>query len=121
MKERRTKEQIYYDIMTVIIDTKLSTIKPTKLQLKTRLAYDKLQKYLKVMKLHKLIDSNYNITVKGNSFYHEWTSIIGQVYKLSQMLGYVVVTPGAKEITINQMKKIEECHIMLSDILGERK
>lgn len=119
MKERRTKEQIYYDIITAINELTPSNCKPTKLQQTAGLQYDRIMEHLKSMRTYNLIDSKYNITMKGNAFYHHWTTVIGQVYNVSQLLGYVVVAPGAKKVTIDQMEKIKECNKMLSDIIGD--
>lgn len=117
MKERRTKEQIYYDIMSAIRTIGPKNCKDTHLARVSGLAFNKCKDHYKYMLLNKLVDSHYNITPKGQDFYHEFTNAIAQMYKVSTALGYYSIIPNAKQITVNQMAKLEECYNIMKEIV----
>jgi len=49
VKERRTKTQIFFEVITAVIDDTQNneSVSPTRIQLKCKTSYDKQTKYLK--------------------------------------------------------------------------
>ena len=71
MKERRNKQQIYADILNSINnESQDNDIKITRVQLSSKLSYDKLQKYLIELKKYNLIElkPKTKVTKKGQLF-----------------------------------------------------
>lgn len=109
MNERRTQQQIYYDIMTAIISIqKKEKLKPTVIQLRSKLAYNKCRLYLDRMIRFQLIKNNYKITKKGHNFYEQFTEIIHQVNNLESMLGMNVNLPIPTKLTIDGLEFIQD-------------
>ena len=60
-KEKRTKIQLYFDIISAIIQEQ--DISPTRIQFKCNTSYDKLMKYLQEMERREIIEKNGSIGV----------------------------------------------------------
>jgi len=77
-KERRSKLDIYFDILFAIQqeDTK-EGVKPTIIQYKSGMSYDKVMRHLKVLQEKKLISKKeyYHITEKGHVFLSEYSMV----------------------------------------------
>ena len=78
-KDRRSKIQIFFDIVTAIMDDAQNneTISPTRIQFKCNTSYDKLTKYLEEMEKRKIIQREKSITVteKGMQFHKDYSRI----------------------------------------------
>ena len=77
MKERRTKQQIYSDILHSICNSTDDDLKLTSIQLSSKLAYDKVKEYISYLEKCKLVDSKFGfkITNKGRLFLEKSESI----------------------------------------------
>jgi len=77
-RERRSKLDIYFDILFAIQqeDTK-EGVKPTIIQYKSGMSYDKVMRHLKVLQEKKLISKKeyYHITEKGHVFLSEYSMV----------------------------------------------
>ena len=60
VKEKRTKIQLYFDIISAIIEE--NDISATRIQHKCNTSYDKLMRYLEEMEARKIIVKNTAIT-----------------------------------------------------------
>ena len=67
-REKRTKIQLYFDIISAIIQEE--DISPTRIQFKCNTSYDKLMKYLEEMEKREIIAKHGSIGVsdKGKKF-----------------------------------------------------
>ena len=78
-KERRSKIQLYYDIITAIVeDTQNNdSVSPTRIQFKCNTSYDKLAKYLEEMKERQILEKEkaIKITEKGMKFHKDYAKI----------------------------------------------
>ena len=78
-KERRTKTQIFFDVITAIIDDTQNNelVSPTRIQVKCNTSYDKLTKYLEEMEKRGMIEKEISITVteKGMEFHKDYSRI----------------------------------------------
>jgi predicted transcriptional regulator len=78
-KERRTKTQIFFDIITAVIDDTENneSVSPTRIQFKCNTSYDKLTKYLEEMTKKGMIEKEKSITVteKGMEFQKDYSRI----------------------------------------------
>ena len=78
-KDRRSKIQIFFDIVTAIMDDAQNneTISPTRIQFKCNTSYDKLTKYLEEMEKREIIQREKSITVteKGMQFHKDYSRI----------------------------------------------
>lgn len=71
MRERRTNQQIYVDILSSIeIELRDGNIKLTRIQLASKLSYDKVKKHLLALEKYGLVEHKpvIKITKKGQSF-----------------------------------------------------
>ena len=85
-KERRSKIQLYFDIVSAIVeDTQNNdSVSPTRIQFKCNTSYDKLTKYLEEMKNKEIIDSNeIKVTEKGRQFHKDYSKINDLIQELS--------------------------------------
>ena len=87
VKERRTRIQLYFDIISAIFDEEIDndTISPTRIQFKCNTSYDKLTKYLEEMKNKKIIekDGQIRVTEKGKQFHKDYSKINELIQELS--------------------------------------
>ena len=100
MKERRTLQQIYYDILSAIMqenDNETQKLRFTNIQLSSKISYDKCKEHIKSMKKYDLIKENLCITVKGYNFYEAFTNIIIQVNQLQSLFDCNVRVPAPDE------------------------
>ena len=79
VKERRTKTQIFFDVITAIIDDTRNNelVSPTRIQVKCNTSYDKLTKYLEEMERREMIvkEKSITITEKGMEFHKDYSRI----------------------------------------------
>ncbi len=77
VKERRTKTQIFFDVITAIIDDTQNNelVSPTRIQVKCNTSYDKLTKYLEEMERREMIEKEKSITIteKGMEFHKDYS------------------------------------------------
>ena len=64
-KERRSKIQLYFDIISAIVEDRQSNefVSPTRIQFKCNTSYDKLTKYLIEMENRQIIEREKSIKV----------------------------------------------------------
>ena len=78
-KDRRSKIQIFFDIVSAIIDDTQNneSISPTRIQFKCNTSYDKLTKYLEEMEKKEIIqrEKSIAITDKGMQFHKDYSRI----------------------------------------------
>ena len=78
-KDRRSKIQIFFDIVSAIIDDTQNneSISPTRIQFKCNTSYDKLTKYLEEMAKREIIENEKSITIteKGMEFHKDYSRI----------------------------------------------
>ena len=78
-KDRRSKIQIFFDIVSAIIDDiqNNESVSPTRIQFKCNTSYDKLTKYLEEMAKREIIENEKSITVteKGMQFHKDYSRI----------------------------------------------
>ena len=79
VKERRAKTQIFFDIITAVIDDTQNneSVSPTRIQIKCNTSYDKLTKYLEEMRKRGMIEREKSITVteRGMEFHKDYSRI----------------------------------------------
>jgi predicted transcriptional regulator len=75
-KEKRTKLEIYYDILSAINNESSYGIVPTRIQQNCNMSYDKFSKYLKELEQKGLIHNPKNtITEKGIKLLQDYDKI----------------------------------------------
>ncbi len=85
-KERRTRIQLYFDIISAIFEEEMDNdnISPTRIQFKCNTSYDKLTKYLEEMKSKEIIDNDeIKVTEKGKQFHKDYSKINDLIQELS--------------------------------------
>ena len=86
-KERRSKIQLYYDIISVIVEDSQNNdnVSPTRIQFKCNTSYDKLAKYLEEMKERQILEkeSSIVITQKGMKFHKDYSKINELILEIS--------------------------------------
>lgn len=93
-RERRKKLEIYNDILMAIRDeAQNGEIKPTRVQLRCNLSYDKFSNYLEELTRKDLIKNSLAITPKGQKLLQDYERISQFIKKMQ--LDYV----DTKEIT----------------------
>ena len=79
VKERRSKIQIFFDIVTAVIDDAQNneSVSPTRIQTKCNTSYDKLTKYLEEMEKRGMIEKEKSIAIteKGMEFHKDYSRI----------------------------------------------
>ena len=85
-REKRTKIQLYFDIISAIIQEE--DISPTRIQFKCNTSYDKLMKYLGEMEKREIISKNGSITVteKGKKFHSDYSKINDLISEISKTI-----------------------------------
>ena len=88
---RRNKLEIFYDILSSL-DTEISSgnVKPTRVQQRCNLSYDKFSKNLKELEERKLVttDSTLKITKNGSEFLQDYEKINNFITKMK--LDYLI-------------------------------
>lgn len=75
-KERRTKLEIYYDILNAITNTSGGSVTPTRIQQNCNMSYDKFSNYLGELNKKGLINtSDFSITEKGKKLLEDYSKI----------------------------------------------
>ena len=78
-KDRRSKIQIFFDIVSAIIDDTQNneSVSPTRIQFKCNTSYDKLTKYLEEMEKKEIIQREKSIVItdKGMQFHKDYSRI----------------------------------------------
>ena len=95
-KPRRGKLELYNDILKAIVDEITndhdSIAKPTRVQLRSNLAYDKLARYLDELENRKMIlQSPLLITEKGRDFLQDYDRISNFVLEMG--IKYLDISP----------------------------
>ena len=87
-KERRTKTQIFFDVITAVIDDTQNSesISPTRIQVKCNTSYDKLIKYLTEMEDRGMIVKGKSITVteRGMEFHKDYSRINDLINEMNE-------------------------------------
>ena len=87
-KERRTKTQIFFDIITAVIDDTQNneSIVLTRIQVKCNTSYDKLTKYLAEMEDRGMIEKGKSITVtvRGMEFHRDYSRINDLINEINE-------------------------------------
>ena len=87
-KERRTKTQIFFDIITAVIDDTQNneSIILTRIQVKCNTSYDKLTKYLAEMEDRGMIEKGKSITVtvRGMEFHRDYSRINALINEINK-------------------------------------
>ena len=88
VKERRTKTQIFFDVITAIIDDTQNNelVSPTRIQVKCNTSYDKLTKYLAEMEDRGMIEKGKSITVtvRGMEFHKDYSRINDLINEINE-------------------------------------
>ena len=88
VKERRTKTQIFFDIITAVIDDTQNneSIILTRIQVKCNTSYDKLTKYLAEMEDRGMIEKGKSITVtvRGMEFHKDYSRINDLINEINE-------------------------------------
>ena len=88
VKERRTKTQIFFDIITSVIDDTQNneSIVLTRIQVKCNTSYDKLTKYLAEMENRGMIEKGKSITVtvRGMEFHRNYSRINDLINEINE-------------------------------------
>lgn len=85
-REKRTKIQLYFDIISAIIQDE--DISPTRIQHKCNTSYDKLMKYLEEMEKREIISKNgsIDVTEKGKRFHSDYSKINDLISEISKSI-----------------------------------
>ncbi len=85
-REKRTKIQLYFDIISAIIQEE--DISPTRIQFKCNTSYDKLMKYLGEMEEREIISKNgsIDVTEKGKKFHSDYSKINDLISEISKSI-----------------------------------
>ena len=90
MKNKRSKLQIYFDVISAIIVEKQDNeeVSKTRLQHKSNNSYDKLLKYLDEMTEKGLIKTENEIdtTELGIKFYNDYSNVNDLIHEITQRL-----------------------------------
>ena len=89
-KERRSKIQLYYDIVSAIVEDSQNndSVSPTRIQFKCNTSYDKLTKYLEEMKERQIIarEKSIKVTDKGMKFHQDYSKINELILDVSKQI-----------------------------------
>ena len=87
-KERRTKTQIFFEVITAVIDDAQNneSVSPTRVQNKCNTSYDKLTKYLEEMEKRGMIEKEKSITIteKGMEFHKDYSRINDLINEMNE-------------------------------------
>ena len=90
MKNKRSKLQIYFDVISAIIVEKQDNeeVSKTRLQHKSNTSYDKLLKYLDEMTEKGLIKTENEIdtTELGIKFYNDYSNVNDLIHEITQRI-----------------------------------
>ena len=87
-KDRRSKIQIFFDIVTAVIDDTQNneSVSLTRIQFKCNTSYDKLTKYLEEMEKNGIIqkEKSISVTEKGMQFHNDYSRINELINELTK-------------------------------------
>ena len=90
VKERRAKTQIFFDIITAVIDDTQNneSISPTRIQIKCNTSYDKLTKYLEEMEKRGMVEKEKSIAIteKGMEFHKDYSRINELINEMNEKI-----------------------------------
>ena len=90
MKNKRSKLQIYFDVLSAILVEKQdnSEVSKTRLQHKSNTSYDKLLKYLDEMNKKGLIklENEIDTTEMGTKFHQDYSAVNDLIDEITQRL-----------------------------------
>ena len=90
VKERRSKIQIFFDIVTAVIDDaqKNESVSPTRIQIKCNTSYDKLTKYLEEMEKRGMVEKEKSIAIteKGMEFHKDYSRINELINEMNEKI-----------------------------------
>jgi len=88
VKERRSKIQIFFDIVTAVIDDAQNneSVSPTRIQTKCNTSYDKLTKYLEEMEKRGMVEREKSIAIteKGMEFHKDYSRINDLINEMNE-------------------------------------
>ncbi len=90
MKDKRSKLQIFYDIIVAINQDKFENekVSKTRIQQKCNTSYDKLLKYLDEMEQKGLIQTSQDIeiTQRGKKFFNDYSRVNNLIEEITNRL-----------------------------------
>jgi len=90
VKERRSKIQIFFDIVTAVIDDAQNneSVSPTRIQIKCNTSYDKLTKYLEEMEKRGMVEKEKSIAIteKGMEFHKDYSRINELINEMNEKI-----------------------------------
>ena len=90
MRDKRSKLQIYFDVISAILTEKQDKeeISKTRIQHKSNTSYDKLLKYLDEMSVKGLIkmDTEIDTTELGTKFHKDYSNVNNLINEITQRL-----------------------------------
>jgi len=90
MKNKRSKLQIYYDIISAIQSDKQSNgeVSKTRIQQKCNTSYDKLIKYIQEMEEKNLLKNNtgLEVTELGYRFFDDYSKVNNMINEITERL-----------------------------------
>ena len=90
VKERRSKIQIFFDIVTAVIDDAQNneSVSPTRIQTKCNTSYDKLTKYLEEMEKRGMVEKEKSIVIteKGMEFHKDYSRINELINEMNEKI-----------------------------------
>ena len=90
VKERRSKIQIFFDIVTAVIDDAQNneSVSPTRIQTKCNTSYDKLTKYLEEMEKRGMVEREKSIAIteKGMEFHKDYSRINELINEMNEKI-----------------------------------
>jgi len=90
VKERRAKTQIFFDIITAVIDDTQNneSVSPTRIQIKCNTSYDKLTKYLEEMEKRGMVEKEKSIAIteKGIEFHKDYSRINELINEMNEKI-----------------------------------
>ena len=90
VKERRAKTQIFFDIITAVIDDTQNneSVSPTRIQINCNTSYDKLTKYLEEMEKRGMVEKEKSIAIteKGMEFHKDYSRINELINEMNEKI-----------------------------------
>ena len=90
VNERRSKIQIFFDIVTAVIDDAQNneSVSPTRIQTKCNTSYDKLTKYLEEMEKRGMVEREKSIAIteKGMEFHKDYSRINELINEMNEKI-----------------------------------
>lgn len=123
MKPRRSQSAIFYDLLLSIEmeSTHAETqIRLTNIQLRAKIAYDKVKPYIQSMEEMGLITSVFNprVTQHGRNYMVDYLALQAKAYEMALKFKFTVGTPSLSEtpITTDHVQFILELNNLMQDV-----